>query len=234
MISEPSPTARATVRAVSLLLAALGAAAFIVVMGASGASAHSELVASTPADGAEMAELPHDIALSFNQDIVATFAQATLTDPYGQVSPLSPVTSGRTVTVPVPAEAATRPAGRWTLTYRVTSADGHPISGTIAVVTKMRGATPGATPAAGNPRPGAAAVAGVDDGAPSSTPAPRRAAGAGAGDSGLFYAGGGFLLAALVVVAYELRHRLRTRPAAAPPGPSDSGTTDPDAPSAGR
>ena len=231
MSSATRPATRTAIRAMSLLLIALGAAAFTVI-GAGGASAHSELVASTPADGAETAEPPRDIALTFNQDIVDTFTQAALTGPDGQASPLSPVTSGRTVTVPVPAEAAARPAGRWTLTYRVTSADGHPISGTIAFVTTTTASTPGATPSARNPRSGASDVAGADDRAASSTPAPRRA-GAGADYSGLLYAGGGFLLAALVVVAYELRQRLRTRPAAAPPGPSDSGTTDPDAPSAG-
>lgn len=107
-----------------LLLAALAAA---VTLTAGSAAAHAALSGSNPADGAEIDTAPEQVTLTFNEDIQSEFAAMTVVDADGaQWGRSEPQVQGRDVSVALDGLAA----GTYTVAFRVTSADGHPISGT--------------------------------------------------------------------------------------------------------
>jgi methionine-rich copper-binding protein CopC len=123
-------------RLVSQLLAlGLGAgvvAALVVglVVGAPlAASAHDVLERTSPADGTTVSTMPASVVLTFSEDPLAIGAQVVVTGPSGDVSSGAPTVSGRDVTQAVAPDA---PGGDYTVTYRVTSDDGHPVSGTFS------------------------------------------------------------------------------------------------------
>jgi len=130
-----------------VILAALAALLLVV----SPAAAHSELESSDPADGATLSAPPEAIAFTFNEDLLEQGNAITLTEvatgtrlPLGQVQ-----VAGDTVSVDWP-EAS--PAGEYRAAFRVVSADGHPIDGTVSfTVERAAGqvtASPAASPAA--------------------------------------------------------------------------------------
>jgi len=105
-------------------LAALAA----VLLGATAASAHSELSGSDPAEGARLARAPERLELRFNERVQVT--AVTLRDAAGRATRVSlpPDTTPRAVErVAAPPLAP----GPWRLEWRAISADGHPVSGTI-------------------------------------------------------------------------------------------------------
>lgn len=97
-----------------------------VPLAASGAQAHSALVSSTPADGDSISEIPDEIVLEFNEDIEPIGNEVVVTGPSGaEVATDELVVDGPVVTQPIDVDGA----GDYTVTWRVVSADGHPISG---------------------------------------------------------------------------------------------------------
>lgn len=126
--------------------------------GAGPAAAHNTLVSSDPADGASLASGPQRVTLVFDQPVNSGFNTVTVTGPgdtrwtAGQV-----VTNDNTVTTDM---LPLGPAGEYTIGYRVVSADGHPVTGTLRFQLTQAG---GGTPAtAGQP----AATEQQADGAP--------------------------------------------------------------------
>jgi methionine-rich copper-binding protein CopC len=108
---------------------ALVVAAALVLLVAPPASAHDSLVSSTPADGQTVEQVPDTIVLEMNEAVVAVGTRVVVTGPDGQVQRGRPQLSKNLVEQAVRADA---PAGRYTVTWRVTSADGHPVSGTFS------------------------------------------------------------------------------------------------------
>lgn len=106
----------------SLLLVGLG------LVSAQPALAHSELVSSTPVDGAQLQQAPAAIELVFNEAISTTGLQLVASGASGPVSIGLPEIEGPRLSAQWPAET---PAGEYTIGYRVVSADGHPIDGAI-------------------------------------------------------------------------------------------------------
>lgn len=109
----------------------LGAA---LTHGAGPAAAHDSVVTTSPADGAKMAKAPAEIVLTLSESPLRGTAKVTATAPSGTTFALpDPVygrgSAGPTLTTPWPQD---RPAGRYTVNWRVVSADGHPIGGTFA------------------------------------------------------------------------------------------------------
>jgi methionine-rich copper-binding protein CopC len=137
-------------------LAALGAGLALALVAAP-AYAHTELTSSTPADGATLSTAPAQVVLTFSEAPVALGAQVVVTGPAGAVSAGAPRLDGLTVVQEVQPSA---PAGRYTVEWRLTSDDGHPVSGTFAFTASAAAA--GGAPSA--EAPGA-----------SSTPAPAEA-----------------------------------------------------------
>ncbi|MDM7854903.1 copper resistance CopC family protein [Cellulomonas alba] len=122
-------TLRTAARRLGALVAVLLTTGGVLVAGAASAQAHDELVGTDPADGSTVAVAPDHVTLTFGEpaqelgtEIVVTAADGT------RVSVGRPSLADDTVTQ---ALADSRPDGRYTVKWRVTSADGHPVSGTF-------------------------------------------------------------------------------------------------------
>lgn len=113
-----------------LRLPAAAGLALCLLLGhaAAPASAHATLVSSDPQDGASLDSEPRSVSVTFNED-VATPAQLQVTAPDGTgVAEGEPAIDGTTVTQTLRDSGQ---AGRYTVAYRVVSADGHPVSGEL-------------------------------------------------------------------------------------------------------
>jgi copper resistance protein C len=106
-----------------VLVALLAATALLLAPAA--ASAHDTLSESSPSDG-DVGPSPEQVVLTFTGDVGSIGTAVEVTGPQGTAGAGEPVVEGRTVTVPL---APDLPAGDYTVSWRVTSADGHPISG---------------------------------------------------------------------------------------------------------
>src|SRR4030088_1522906 len=111
--------AAAIVVAIGLALAALA--------GAAAASAHATRVATDPVENAELAQGPARGSATFNEALQPQFAAMTVVGPDGNLwSTGDPHVDGAVVSVGV---RPLGPSGTYSVNYRVTSADGHVVSG---------------------------------------------------------------------------------------------------------
>lgn len=112
------------------IAAALAAAGGAALLCAPAADAHSVLVSSSPAANASLAASPAEAVLEFNEQVENRFTELAVLGPDGtshwEAGPASVVDDK--VSAPL---RPLGPAGAYTIRYRVTSADGHPVSGTI-------------------------------------------------------------------------------------------------------
>lgn len=131
---------RRTRRLLRLVLVAL-ALTFSGVALATPAWAHAELVSSTPANGTRLEVAPRSVELTFTESVDLVDGGLRLLDGTGStLATPEPVTSGHTVTWPMPSSLA---KGAYVVTWRVVSSDGHPIDGAF---TFGVGAAPPALP----------------------------------------------------------------------------------------
>ena len=115
---------RAYAVVVALLLAAV---AFAPTLTAGAASAHAARVSADPADKALVSAGPVRVSATFNEDLQTTFAAMTVVGPDGKLwSSGQPQVQGAVISVGV---RPLGPTGSYTVNYRVTSADGHVVSG---------------------------------------------------------------------------------------------------------
>lgn len=115
-------TFRRVAAALLLALVALGSTALP-------ASAHTELKSSNPAKGAALPAPPQQVELTFTESVTAPADAITVTGPNGAKWTVGQATvAGPVVTAPV---QATGPAGTYTITWKVVSDDGDPVTGTI-------------------------------------------------------------------------------------------------------
>ncbi len=106
---------------------------------ASAASAHNILLSTSPADRSTVAVLPTRITLTFNEPALALGSVLEVVGPSGNVAQGAPTLVDREVRQAVRPGS---PAGAYTVIWRVTSIDGHPISGRFAfTATKGDGGT---------------------------------------------------------------------------------------------
>ncbi len=131
---------RLRLRAVLLFLALALAAAF----GLPGAAfAHAALVATEPADGAVVAESPKQFSLTFSEPVSPLVL--TLVRPDGTPVALSAFRlDGQTIVIDAPPEPGGG-LGTHVLSWRVISADGHPVGGSILFSIGAPSAAPAAT-----------------------------------------------------------------------------------------
>jgi copper transport protein len=112
------------------LLTALFSAVVLLVVPSSPASAHAELLSSTPSNGASLSRPPADVTLTFTESVHLIDGAIRLLDGKGHaVSTPSPTVAGHTVRWPMPKDLAD---GRYLVDWRVISADGHPVAGAFA------------------------------------------------------------------------------------------------------
>ncbi|KAA0919867.1 copper resistance CopC family protein [Dietzia sp. ANT_WB102] len=121
---------RGRLASVAVAAALVGGAAAPSVVLAPVATAHSVLISVDPEDGSELDASPGQIVLSFNEEINQNFVSVAVTSEDGQANRVAgkPTASGETVT----AQVEDLEPGSYTVGYRVTSADGHVVSGSSA------------------------------------------------------------------------------------------------------
>lgn len=144
-----------------LLLVAAGILAG-ALLGAAPAAAHATLKQSDPAAGSTVQALPEVVRLTFS-DTIPIVPTVTVRDDAGTVvnsSPISP--RGNTVLQPVKSTKS----GQFTVTWELTSADGHKTSGSFAFTVA---AAPSDTP---SPTAPVVVTATPTPAAPSSPPGP--------------------------------------------------------------
>lgn len=125
------PVRSLTTRLAALLLLVAGAGpAGLALVTASPASAHAALVSTDPADGSTVRTAPTTVTLTFNE--VVGQSAVVVTAPDG--SRVSGKASSLDRTVSVDLEGAGQ-RGRYRVVYRVVSADGHPVSGSLGFTT---------------------------------------------------------------------------------------------------
>ena len=107
--------------------ALLGGATAPAVLLAPVAAAHSVLISVDPEDGSQLDAAPEQIVLTFNEEINQNFASVAVTAGDDRTNRVAgePMVDGETVTARVDGLAP----GAYTVGYRVTSADGHVVSG---------------------------------------------------------------------------------------------------------
>jgi hypothetical protein len=155
------------------------------------AHAHSELVSSDPADGAQLDAPPTTVSFTFNEDLLPDFVRLIATNPAGVTGdlPISAV-EGPTVTATWPAAEG----GTWTVNYRVVSQDGHPIEGGITFT--YAGPSPtssGPLPTSASPTQSTAAPTSAEP--TGATPSPSMSPAADANSGGL----GGWVIAVIAI-----------------------------------
>jgi methionine-rich copper-binding protein CopC len=189
------------------LVASLGVVTAVVVPGA--ARAHSDLQSIDPPDGSALSAAPAQVVLTFTADVLGDFTQVVTTCDGVALDLPSPVSSGHTVTQPL-GPAAT---GRCTVTFRIVSADSHPIAGQSTFTVTPSSASPGASPSASAPTPSATPTASPAASSPIATPGPDATPGPGpSADPGpsptLWWVIAGALLLALAALGvYAARRR---------------------------
>ena len=111
-----------------------------LVMVAAPARAHTDFVGSDPEDGARVDAVPREVALEFSDDMDPQLSTITVRLDGGRSTSLEVAGGARaTVLVAQVPDAVVSPAGRetrWTVTFRVVSRDGHPVSGTTEFVVR--------------------------------------------------------------------------------------------------
>lgn len=113
---------RSTARIVALVAAAL--LCMMTLLGVNSASAHDELVATTPTQGAVLESSPKEFVLSFSGSLKQIGTIIKLQNADGEPVETTFVIAGRDLTITPVAEL---PNGEYSLVTRVVSSDGHPI-----------------------------------------------------------------------------------------------------------
>ena len=122
------------------------------------ASAHNVLLGTSPAQGQTVSRTPSTVVLTFDNPAIAMGTQLVVTGPAGNVAVGPPRLVDSTVSQDL---APGSPAGPYTVTWRVTSIDGHPISGTFVFTSSA--------PATGSPPTGPTSVPGPSTAGPPAT-----------------------------------------------------------------
>jgi len=109
----------------------LGGALAAQVLAAAPASAHDELLRTDPAAGSTVATVPSVVVLTFAEPPLALGLGVDVEGPAGSASAGAPALDGSNVRQQVTPGA---PAGAYTVRWRVTADDGHPVTGSFTFV----------------------------------------------------------------------------------------------------
>lgn len=196
-------------RAVAILIAAFtlaGSSAGLVMLPA---NAHTDLVDSVPSDGAVLDEVPREVRLQFSEEMDARLSTVNLRASDGAIVTLE-LRGGATPStlvalLPRSLRPNARSATRWRTTFRVVSADGHPVVGAVDFVVRAGGGLQPEDPQPKDPRRGAT----TSDVETDATPTPAR-------DRGDFWplaVLGGGVLVLLALSVWTIMRLARRNPA---------------------
>jgi methionine-rich copper-binding protein CopC len=192
---------KAILRAVVVALVAL----VCWTSAAGSATAHTALASSDPADGATVATPPSVVTLTFTGAISPQFATVVVNSVDGRnwVSG-APQVAGAELRASLNSDV---PAGAYTVGYRVVSADGHPVSGSVTFTVA------GAPGASAQPTPSAA----VTPPTTVETPTAAGPLGTDTKQSILIAGAGGLLLGGAIAFWQSRRHKRKYLPVDEPP-----------------
>jgi copper transport protein len=139
-------------RVLLLLLLALGA----LLAPATPASAHAALLGSNPAPGSIVGTSPTEIIVTFSEAITPVAGRVQVIAPDGKRISGEATTTGPELRIPV--RRADQPLGTYLVSYRVISADTHPVGGGLTFSVGAPSATPPKATSAGTHRSVAVAV----------------------------------------------------------------------------
>ncbi|NMO56592.1 copper resistance protein CopC/CopD [Actinoplanes sp. TBRC 11911] len=112
-------------RVLLFLLIALGA----LVVPAGPAEAHAALLGATPAPGSIIGSSPTEIVVRFSEAVTPVTGRVQVLAPDGKRISGTAVANGSTLRIPV--RKAGQPLGTYLVSYRVISADTHPVGGAL-------------------------------------------------------------------------------------------------------
>lgn len=124
-------------RALLVLLTSL-VVLMLTVLGVPAAIAHTQLTGTDPADGQVLPEAPATLTLSFNEPIGVSADSTQLLTPSGESVPLEVQAVDTTVTLTPQTPVG---PGTHTVVWQVTSADGHPVTGSFTFAVGSPSAT---------------------------------------------------------------------------------------------
>ncbi|SJZ77971.1 hypothetical protein SAMN02745673_01421 [Marinactinospora thermotolerans DSM 45154] len=151
---------------------ALVVALVALVLPAPPAFAHSRLLSSTPADGAHLATSPETVRLSFSDGLLEVGAAVTVLDGDSRPAQTGEIRiDGAELTLPLPVELRD---GGYAVRWRVVSADGHPVSGSLTFTVGDPTASPPALAGGQTTAEPSASPAATGAPAPAQSPPPLR------------------------------------------------------------
>ena len=117
-------------RLVRRIVFVFGAVAAIIVASATPVFAHAVLLQSSPTAGQVLLKSPREVSLRFDEQVEASLGAVRLYDSRGRRIDTGATTkpSAQVVAVPV---RSTLPGGAYVVTWRVISADSHPVQGSF-------------------------------------------------------------------------------------------------------
>ncbi|HCE60907.1 MAG TPA: hypothetical protein DER11_05910 [Janibacter terrae] len=127
-VTTPHRSAPPFVPVITAIIA-LAAMLAALVATAGPASAHARLDNSSPRDGSTLTATPPEVMLRFNEPIKSGLNQVTVTSGSTDATEGELEVDGATVYQPL---KSSLPAGTYKVSYKVVSADGHPISGSLS------------------------------------------------------------------------------------------------------
>jgi copper transport protein len=123
-------------RVLLLVLVALGA----LLAPASPASAHAALIGANPAPGSVVGTSPTEITVTFSEAVTPVEGKVVVLAPDGKKISGTPVVRGDVLHIPV--RQADHPLGTYLVSYRVISADTHPVGGGLTFSVGAPSASP--------------------------------------------------------------------------------------------
>ena len=203
-------------------------AVLLALVTAGPAAAHTALVNTTPGDGKRLAAVPEAVSLTFSGGVLKLGAAVKVTGPGGTAEMGAAKLQGKTISFPVAGELAN---GKYVVSWRVTSADGHPIDGKFDFVLNAPEPTeapivettsaPVTPPTSHTPDPGMTGPMEGMEGMPGmATQPPSAGEPAGSTKTTLLAVAGLVLLTVVVAGAIAIERRRRPRPGADPSGPA--------------
>lgn len=194
-------------RALAIVLAVTAS----LIGAANTAEAHDSLLGTSPAAGSTAVVVPARVTLTLSQPALAVGTIVIVTGPAGPVQRGKPVLVEKTITQPLQPGS---PAGAYTVTWRATSSDGHPVSGRFSFTAAQASpggsapATTSATPVTPTtPTPSTAPTTSAASIPASSTPAVTTG-----GTSALWGLLTGGLVALLLLGTFLVRRNPRSTP----------------------
>ncbi|ROT26803.1 copper resistance CopC/CopD family protein [Micromonospora sp. HM5-17] len=143
VVTSPArPTAPLAAQAVLLAgLVALFAGLAVLFAPASPAAAHATVVSTVPQQGAVLGYSPTEVSITFSEPVALLPGRTQVLAPDGtRINAGEPRVQGATLRIPI--RVADRPLGTYVVSYRVISADSHPVAGSWTFSVGAASATP--------------------------------------------------------------------------------------------